>query len=295
MVRAIFSFRTFFYFLYAVVLTAVLLYIRFPTEKFKLYGEKRIEHLLPPDSSCSIASIAYHFPASVIVTNLQITEIVDATQSHLQISRLVVSPDFSSFLRVFALSGELYKGSFALKLTLDVAAKSFQLGDVYLKGFDMEKWANDFSLLDRKVSGIVGFTGDYQGKYNNPLDGVGKGKLIIADGSMELLQPVLSISNFEFDRIGVEMVHEKGVLGLSGGEVMGKEITADFNGEMKTTFPLVNSNILLSGHLTPKEGFLAAHPAEQYVVEQLLRRYKTPVLPFKVGGSVKRPTFRFSM
>lgn len=295
MVRAIFSFRTFFYLLYAVVLTAVLLYIRFPTEKFKLYGEKRIEHLLPPDSSCSIASIAYHFPASVIVTNLQITEIVDGTQSHLQVSRLVVSPDFSSFLRVFALSGELYKGSFALKLTLDVAAKSFQLGDVYLKGFDMEKWANDFSLLDRKVSGIVGFTGDYQGKYNNPLDGVGKGKLIIADGSMELLQPVLSISNFEFERIGVEMVHEKGVLGLSGGEVMGKEITADFNGEMKTTFPLVNSNILLSGHLTPKEGFLAAHPAEQYVVEQLLRRYKTPVLPFKVGGSVKRPTFRFSL
>ncbi len=295
MVRAIFSFRTFIYLLYAVVLTAVLLYIRFPTEKFKLYCEKRIEHLLPPDSVCRIDRINYHFPMAVIVTNLQITEVVEGTHSHLLVSRLVVSPDLSNFLRAFALSGELYKGSFALKLTLDVPAKSFQLSDVHLKGFDMEKWADDFSLLDRKVSGIVGFTGNYQGKYPSPLDGVGKGKLVITDGNMELLQPVLSLSTFEFERIVVEMAHEKGVLGLTGGEVLGKEITADFNGEMKTTLPLVNSTILLSGHLTPKEGFLAAHPAEQYVVEQLLRRYKTPVLPFKVGGSVKRPTFRFSM
>jgi type II secretion system protein N len=295
MVRAIFSFRTFFYLLYAVVLTAVLLYIRFPTDKFKQYCEKRIEQLLPPESLCRIDRISYHFPMSVIVTNLQITEVVDGTQSHLLVNRLVASPDFSKFLRVFALSGELYKGSFALKLTLDVPARSFQLSDVHLKGFDLQKWANDFGLLERKISGIVGFTGNYQGNYPSPLDGEGKGKLVVTDGSMELLQPVLSISTFEFERIVVEMAHEKGTLGLSGGEVLGKELTADFNGEMKTTTPLVNSNILLSGHLTPKEGFLAAHPAEQYVVEQLLRRYKTPVLPFKVGGSVKRPTFRFSM
>lgn len=295
MVRAIFSFRTLFYLLYAAVLTAVLLYIRFPTEKFKLYCEKRIEHLLPADSVCSIDRIGYHFPMSVIVSNMQLTEVVDGTHSHLLVSRLVVTPDFANFLKAFSLSGELYKGNFALKLTIDRPAKSFQLNDVQLSGFNLEKWANDFNLLDRKVSGIVGFTGNYQGKYTSPLEGEGKGKLVIADGSMELLQPVLSISNFEFERIVVDMTHEKGVLGFIGGEVLGKEITADFIGEMKTTIPLINSNILLSGHLIPKEGFLAAHPAEQYVVEQLLRRYKTPALPFKVGGSVKRPTFRFSM
>jgi len=294
MVRAIFSFRTLLYLLYAVVLTAVLLYIRFPTEKVKLYCEKRIEHLLPPESVCRIDSINYQFPLSVRVTNVQITEIVDGTHSQLLVSRLIVSPDLANMPKTIILNGEMYQGNFALKLTVDVQGKNFQLDDIQLDGFNLDKWANDFSLLDRKVSGIVGFTGNYQGKYTSPLEGEGKGKLVIADGSMELVQPVLSLSSLEFERIAVDMTHKKGVLGLLGGEVLGKEITADFIGEMKTTIPLINSNILFSGNLTPKEGFLAAHPAEQNVVKQLLRRYKTPALPFKVGGSIKRPTFRFS-
>jgi hypothetical protein len=75
----------------------------------------------------------------------------------------------------------------------------------------------------------------------------------------------------------------------------GKEIGAEFNGEMRLTSPLPNSTVVLSGNLTPKENFLAAHPGEKRLVEQLLRRYKTPALPFKVGGTVRRPTFRFSL
>jgi type II secretion system protein N len=294
MVRAIFSFRTLFYLVYAVVLTTVLLYIRFPTEKVKLYCEKRIEHFLPPESVCRIGRIDYQFPLSVKVTNVQLTEIVDGIHSQLLVSRLAVSPDFANMPRTFVLNGEIYQGNFGLNLTVDVRGKSFQLSDIHLNGFNLGKWANDFSLLDRKISGIVGFTGTYQGKYTSPLEGEGKGKLVITDGSVELIQPVLSLSSLEFDRIAVDMTHKMGVLGFVGGEVLGKEISADFTGEMKATVPLINSNILFSGHLTPKEGFLAAHPAEKHVVEQLLRRYKTPVLPFKVGGSIIRPTFRFS-
>jgi hypothetical protein len=51
----------------------------------------------------------------------------------------------------------------------------------------------------------------------------------------------------------------------------------------------------MSGNLAPNEDFLLSHPDAKRLVDQLLLRYKSSVLPFKVGGSVRRPTFRFSM
>lgn len=294
MVRGIFSFRTFYYLAYAVVLTAVLLYIRFPADKFKKFCEKRVELFLS-DSTCGIDRISFHLPFSLIVSNLQIAQEVDEKRSGFHIDHITVTPDFANFFRTLNISGAMYQGSFALKLEIDTADKSFRLNDVSIKDFNMDAWANDFSLLERKLTGIAELSGNYQANFANPLDGMGKGDLIAADGSMELLQPVLSLSTIEFEKIAVNLAHEKGVLKLNGGEVSGKDLNADFTGEMRTTSPVLNSTILLSGHLTPKEGFLAAHPDERKAVEQLLRRYKMPVVPFKVGGSVKRPTFRFSM
>jgi type II secretion system protein N len=294
MVREVFSFRTFFYLGYAVILTAVLLYIRFPTEKFKQFCENRVELILP-DSTCTIDRVAYLFPFSLIVANFQLAQEVDGKRSGFHVARFMVTPYFTGLFRKFAISGEMYKGSFVLKLDIDSAGKIFRLNDVLIKEINIDEWATDFNLLDRKLSGIVGFSGNYQAKSDNPLDGTGEGELVAIEGNTELLQPVLSLSTFEFERIAVKMAYEKQILRFIGGEVSGKEISADFTGEIRTTLPLFNSDILLSGHLTPKEGFLAAHPEEQRAVEQLLRRYKMPVLPFKLGGTVKRPTFRFSM
>lgn len=294
MVRGIFSFRTFFYLTYAVLLIAVLLYIRFPTEKFKMFCERRVVSYFS-ESTCNIDRIAYRFPFSLVVSDFQISQEVDGEHSEFHVNQLTVTIDPANLFRTFAIDGALYGGSFSLKLDYNGVEKSFRLNDVLIKDFNVNEWTDDWNLLGRKVSGTAEFSGNYQAGFDSPLAGVGEGVLVVVDGSMELLQPVLSLSSFEFSRIDIEMVHEKGVLRFSKGNVSGAEVSADFTGEMKTTSPLQNSSILLSGHLTPEEGFLAVHPEEQKLVEQLSQRYKMAVLPFRVGGSVRRPIFRFSM
>lgn len=293
MVGAIFSLRTFLYFVYAAVLTAVLLYIRFPAEKFKEFCERRLEYFLS-DSVCTIDRIAYHFPLSLVFFDLQSSRTIDEKDSKLLVNRLVVTPDVKKLLRTFAVSGEVYGGSFGLTLHVDAEAESFQLAEVNVTGFDVNAWANDYSLLDRKVSGVIEFSGSYQARYDSPLEGMGTGKLVVADGSMEFLQPVLSLSTFGFSMINVDMTHENNTLRFIDGQMSGQEMSAEFTGEMRMTSPLLNSTLLMSGNLSPNEGFLLAHPEEKRIVDQLLLRYKSSVLPFKVGGSVKRPTFRFS-
>ncbi len=294
MVRAIFSLRTFFYCIYAVILTAILLYIRFPTEKFKAYCERRLEYFVT-GSVCTIDRIAYAFPLSIVFFNLQSSVTVDEKDSKLLVNRLVVTPDVKKPLRTFDISGEIYGGRFGLTLDVEAEAESFRLAEVEINGFDIEAWANDYLLLDRKVSGVAEFSGSYQARYDSPLAGMGTGKLVVADGSMEFLQPVLSLSTFGFSRVNVDLTHENDTLRFIDGEVLGKEMSAEFTGEMRVTSPLPDSTLLMSGNLAPNEGFLLAHPEEKRIVDQLLLRYKSSVLPFKVGGSVKRPTFRFSM
>jgi type II secretion system protein N len=294
MSRGFFSLRSFLYLVYAVILTAVILYLRFPTEKFRHFCERHVEFYLS-GSTCSIERIGYLFPFSLTVNNVQISQEVDGQISRHRIGFFTVAPDFTDFLQRFAINGEMYKGSFALDLRVDRSGKSFRINEVTLKDVDIEEWINDFGLLGRKVTGTANFSGEYQGTFANFSGGLGKGELLVVDGRLQLLQPVLSITDFAYERIIVKMEHEKGALNFIEGEVLGNEIKANFTGTLGMTTPFLASNMSLSGSMIPSKEFLAANPAEKKVVEQLLRRYKMSVLPFKVGGSVQTPTFRFSI
>lgn len=286
--------RTLFYLLYAVVLTAALLYLRFPTEKFRAYCEKKVESILV-DSDCSIEGIGYRPPFSLLFTNFQLVREMDGQSSTFMLHRLAVTPVLPDFLHTFQLGGELYQGSMAMKVALDNQEKTFALSDIALSGVSLEEMAANVHLLDRQVSGKMHLSGNYRANLSAPFKGTGKGELRIEEGSVELLQPILSLRNLTFDRISTNLALEKEMVRFDGGTFNGKEIGAEFSGEMRLASPLPNSIVILGGQLTPRDNFLAAHPGEKRLVEQLLRRYRTNALPFKVGGTVRRPTFRFSL
>jgi type II secretion system protein N len=293
MIHSIFSFRSLVYLAYAVLLTAVLLFVRFPAEKFKAYCEKRIERLLP-GSACTIDHIVYRFPLSAAFETLKISRAIDGQESDLVVDRLVISPEPLQFWRSFKLKGEIYSGLFEAGLDFDKRAQTFQLANIHLEGLEAGDLAECIGITDRKISGIVEFSGNYQAKNSHPSDGTGKGVVQVVTGSMELLQPILALSTIEFEKVIVSVTHQNGMLSFAEGELLGKEIIADFSGELRMASPLLNSNILLSGHLEPDDGFLRNHPGEQQVVQRLMQRYKMTVLPFKLGGTLERPLFRFS-
>jgi len=288
-----FSFRSLCYFAYAVLLTAVLLYVRFPAEKFKEFCEKRIENLLP-GSACNIDHIVYRFPLSTVLETIVISRVVDGQGSDMVVDRLAIFPEPLQFWKAFELKGEIYSGLFEAGLDFDNGAKTFQLENIRMEGLEAGKFAESIGLTDRKISGILGFSGSYQAQNSHPSDGSGEGVVEVASGSMALLQPILALSTIEFEKITVDVLRENGILRFIDGELLGEEIIADFTGELQLTSPLLNSNLLLKGHLAPDDGFLKSHPEEQQAVQRLLQRYKMTVLPFKVGGTVKRPLFRFS-
>lgn len=286
--------RTLLYLLYAVVLTAVLLYLRFPAEKFRVFCENKVESLFV-GSDCSIERLSYRLPFSLVFINIAMVREIDGKPSTFRVDRLAVSPELAATFPTFRLRGEFYQGQLAMQLALDRPDKTFALNGVSVTGMNIDLWAKDFNLLVRKISGRADLAGEYRAGFAAPLAGTGKGELHAADGSVELLQPILSLRSLSFDRMKIDFTQDKEMLKFTKGEMSGGEIGAEFTGQMRLASPLPNSLVILDGKLAPKEQFLATHPGEKRLVDQLLRRYKTSVLPFKVGGTVQNPTFRFSL
>lgn len=293
MVSSVFSGRSIFYLIYAVVLTAVLLYVRFPTDKFKLFCEKRFEDLLP-GSSCRINKIKYQFPKAVSFTDVTISKKTGGESSDFLVDRFSVSPELPKFWRMVQVDGELYSGLFEAELDLGAKDNSFQLSDILLKGLNATALAEGLGIVDREVSGNVEFSGSYQAKKDQPAGGSGKGTLQVSAGHIDLLKPILALSSIEFETIAAEVTSEKGILRFVEGEILGKDLKGDFSGDLRLGSPLINSNLLLSGHLALQDEFLKNHPKERKTARLLMQRYKMQVLPFKVGGTIKRPLFRFS-
>lgn len=293
MIHTIFSFRSLVYLLYAVLLTAVLLYVRFPAEQFKQYCERRVENLLP-DSTCAIEQIGYRFPFSAVYKNITLNRVINGQETAMFVDQLVISAKARQFWRAFSLSGTIYSGLFAADLDFDSRAHSFELANIHVEGLQVGDFAKSIGITEREISGIVEFSGDYKAPDSAPGNGTGKGLVQIAVGSLTLLQPILNLPALQFDKLAMRVVRENGVIRLDEGEFFGREILADFSGELRIASPFLNSNISLSGHMEPDEGFLRSNPQEQQAVRLLLQRFKMTVLPFKLGGTVQRPLFRFS-
>lgn len=293
MIHSIFSLRSLLYVLYAVLLTAVLLYVRFPAEKFKLYCIGQIESLVP-ESTCTIKNIGYRFPLSAIFSSLSLSREINGREAAIVAEELVVSLELPQLWRSVAITGKMYSGRFAATLNFDRRAHSFRLANIEGQGIELGALAEGIGISDREMSGIVGFSGDYQAPNRAPGDGTGEGRIEIVNGSFSLLQPILNLSALAFDTISLRVIRDNGPAQLVEGELLGSEIVADFSGDLQVTAPFVTSNIEIIGHLEPDAGYLQAHPQEQQVVQRLLQRYKMTVLPFKVGGTVQRPLFRFS-
>ena len=293
MINSTFSIRSLMYVMYAVLLTAVLLYVRFPAEKFKQYCVQRIENLYP-DQTCTIGRIGYRFPMSVTFETITLDRVSDGQETGIVVDLLVISPELRHFWRTFAITGKIYSGLFAGRLDLDSRAHSFQLTNIHAEGLQADVLARSLGITERKISGVVEFSGDYKALDSDPGDGSGKGLVQIVSGSFSLLQPILNLSTLTFDKLTLRMIHDHGVVQLEEGELVGKEILADFTGDLQLASPFLSSNISLSGHMEPDEVFLQSNPQQQQVVQTLLQRYKMTVLPFKVGGTVQSPLFRFS-
>ncbi|MFT5729020.1 MAG: type II secretion system protein N [Desulforhopalus sp.] len=291
MIRLTPSSRFFLYVIYGLLLTTVLLYVRFPTDTFKSFCEQRLEQSLKA-SDCSIKRIHYSFPVSVVFEKVHVITSSGEQKSAFTIDQFKFRPGIK-FWQKFKMFGDLYSGTFRATLALDTDKKSYQLTDIVLNNLNLNTILKDQGVVDRKATGTLGGSGRYSAEWDTPAAGEGKGRIEVKTGQIEFLQPILSLTAINFNRINLDIsVGEQ--VEIQQGKLKGKNLNADFEGSLDVMDSLLASRVRLSGLLEPKREFLQSHPKEAKMVKQYAKRYKKSALPFKLRGTVANPTFRFS-
>ncbi len=295
MAGPILSFRYFLFFVYALVLTAVLLYVRFPTEKMRIYCEHRLERVLGKGRA-SIAKIVYHFPATVEFRKVKIgSQPANGKKNEIVVDRLSLFPTAEGFLTSWAVDGELYSGIFAATIEIQLKEKIFQLKDLRMEKIDIAAITAGMPEIQREITGELEAAGEYKAKFDQPLTGHGTGNIVIREGTAQLVRPILTLDVIDFEEINFLWQYGDTVFQITEGKMIGAQLDADFSGTLHPPFLPPEGDLNVSGLLVPGAQFLKDKPQIERLVQRLMKQYKKPAVPFRVGGALNKPTFRLSV
>ncbi|OEU51535.1 MAG: type II secretion system protein GspN [Desulfobulbaceae bacterium S5133MH15] len=293
MAGSIFSFRFLSYLVYAVILTAILLYVRFPTEKFRIYCEQRLEQVLGK-GKCTIAKIRYHFPASVELRKVEIGQAADAKSNKIVFDWLRLSPGSEGFLTSWTVTGELYGGSLGALLEVQMKEKAFHLKSIKIEKVDIAAIVAHMPSFQREIVGELTVSGDYKAKFGQPMSGFGDGNLHLKEGNVQLVRQVLTLDAMDFEELNIDWKYGDSIFTITAGKMVGQQLNADFTGTLQAPFLPPEGGLNVSGFLVAKKQFLKDKPQIERLMQRLMKQYKKSAVPFRLGGTLNKPTFRLS-
>ena len=173
--------------------------------------------------------------------------------------------------------------------------KIFQLKNIRLGKIDLATITASMPSIQREITGELTLSGKYKAKFDQPLTGVGGGNLLFTVGTMQLIRKVLKLDAIEFEEINIPWKYEDSVLKIAGGKMIGQQLDADFSGTLHPPFLPPVGDLKIRGLLVPAEQLLKDKPQIGRLVQRLMKQYKTPAVPFKLGGTLDKPTFRLSV
>jgi len=288
------SFRWFLYFSYALVLTAVLLYQRFPTAPFKEYCALKIGRLFV-GVECSIGRISYAFPLGLRFVDVAFAPPGQKKNPRVVLSSLSMAPVFSDIRQAVELRGTGYSGKFRAILRGAPGDKRFSLDALRILDIRLAEIKPLQDALGRELSGRVDISGGYSAEVGRYLDGKLEGKMMLREGKVALLQPILVLNTVDLGQMEMELKYDQRKLQISKGKMKGAELSADFSGTVNIISPWQLSQLAAAGDIALQAGFIKENPAIENEIRALKKQFKKTTIPFRMNGSLQKPTFRFGI
>lgn len=277
------------YITFAVLLTTVLLVVRFPRDSFLAYVTSRLEERLP-GYACTISELQYRYPSSVLLGTVTLQKKRNGREWVMENMSLSFAPAES--LRNFLASFTMYGGSVRLEATLDDGGKDVSCSGVEVFGMDLQK-TNLRAFFQRNVSGTLGFSGSCVGSLSEIEKGRLNGRLELTGFTSDLRRPILMSSEVRFEQISAQIEFDREQLNFSDGKAAGQMYDGTFSGKvMFETIPAAGS-LAVDGMLTPKQEFIRANRQAARAAALLYKKYRNTKIPFNVTGRLQDPVFRF--
>lgn len=277
---------------YGVALIAVLLYLRFPTEKFHRFIEQYVERSLP-GVACDIGEVGYSFPAGIVLDQVKLTQAGKKENALFEDPRMVLNPVLTSPLRRFQIKSSAYGGNHSGLVDLgqnegNISLEEIQLVDLDLGGVGMLR-----KNLDRKITGNLHLTGNGV-LTREPLGFISAmGKAQVKGGTYGLKKRILEQNEISLTESEVKITLKDGVVTFQEGKISNSKMNADFSGKITVADELLASEISLQGAIVPLAPIYKDKRQLKAIITRMQKRYKQSALPFTVRGTVTRPAFVF--
>lgn len=242
--------RTLWFTFYGVMITALFLYILFPSDIVKSRLESGVSS---PDFNLNIASVRPSLPLGIKLIN-PVIGYMARKDTLFQGETLDIQPNWLSFFgkRTYInLSGRAYGGNYDGRIGLISRDKSFPPpeGKLNFQNIDLSRYGFLQTKLGREITGKARGTIYYDNASDNLQSMVGTIELFLAKGSYSLAEPFLGLNRIEYERGEIKAKLNNGTLLIEKLEIFSPQINCSLKGEVNLAVNLEQSRLNLTGVL----------------------------------------------
>ncbi len=280
-----------FYSLFAVLVTVVLLVVRFPREAVIEYLRARVERELP-GYRCGLTGITYQYPYGLSVGRVTLTG--SGNLPDLILEDLLLTVDPTSPLEHFnvgftALGGVVLSDIYLRQQGSIVECTNLSVSGIELKQVEM------MVPLNRRLSGRIDFDGCFTARRMALDQGELSGMVTVRGLRASLKRPVLATSEVRFDRVETRIRYQERLITVDNGIAEGPLCKGAFSGAVTIVPGWSGATIDLGGIVIPEPGYIRKNKAAARAAALLYKKYKSTRLPYRVSGTLREPVFRFGL
>jgi len=288
--------RIFGYIFYGILLLVVLLYFRFPSGAFSAYLQAKADEI-SPRYHVLVGKVRPSLPFGVKFLRTKVSLRGYPDKIPFFSESLRIKPEIISLVKgkskyefdCFAYRGEI-KGYVHFTNNRMDGPFTTSIGLQYVHLHDYGYLS---TLIGRDVKGILGGTITYSGQSKLLINGVGEANLGIADGRVEILQPILGLNSVDFDELRIKMFLDKQKINVASVELEGPDLRGTLSGTISLNKDFSESTLALKGSIEPLAGLFTSDKGDTEALQFLRRRLKRGKLSFVIRGTPAEPKIRF--
>ncbi len=278
--------------LYGFVLFGVLLFLRFPTEKFRSFCERYVEKIVP-DVDCTITKVGYGFPVKFHFEGVEFNNARVKAEVLYKDPLITVSPFWKNPFRTFDIQSTAYEGKHSARLQLNKEAKSIDIRNLEIVDLKLAEIDLFRNRLDRRINGQMDIDGSLKFSQEQFQLIEAEGVISVRGGDFELKRPILSQDSIGLKSSKANFTLRANELELNEGEMKSAKLNTSFSGKVVLTKPFTSGALSIQGDMEPLNPLYQDKRQLRSIVSRMQKRYEQATLPFKVGGTIGRPTFVF--
>lgn len=283
------------YLAYTFLVVGVLLWVMLPRESLRLWLEGQL-NTSGSGLAWEVKGVEAALPGALVATDLRVREAGSSGVELLRAAELRILPDLKGFL----VSRKEMPWRYQLRIldgTVQGHAVLLEKGDILrcdgeVRELQLSGMPAIWNKLNRAVAGKLAGSFRFEGPWRHPLQGAITADLRTADGSINLLQPVLGLEQLEFSEASAALQLENKTLAVSAGKFESRMLAAEFGGSVALADNLPLSGLELDGSLEPRSELLSGL-SDQMMVEQIKKQLKDNRLSFFLSGTMLEPGVKF--